>query len=200
MPLFYTLETMGFMLLHGAAVARRDHCYLFLGLGGIGKTTLALNLVINEEFKFLTDDFILVRDNLLYGFAEKVRLTQETLDALGLRKEGVKIVSKYHIGLPMDKIQRKAVPTKIFFLFNSSESRLASIDVEQALRQMNGMHNYLSEFPEHFYLTFLPDFPQRSDIQDRYYRFFQDKQIYNLYLSPDHEENTKLVLGLGSVG
>ena len=199
MPLFYVLETMGFMLLHGAAVAKNDCCYLFLGLGGIGKTTVALNLVTTEGFKFLTDDYILIRDNILYSFAEKVRLAQDTLNALGLKKEGVKIVSKYHISLPMDKIQKRAVPTKIFFVFNSSEPRIESIDTLKALRQINGMHNYLAEFPEHFYLTFLPHFPQRSEMQNRYHQFLQNTEAYNLYLSSNHDENTELLLHLEEV-
>lgn len=196
MPLFYLLKTLGFFLLHGAAVVKNEHCFLFPGLGGIGKTTLALDLVTKKGFKFLTDDYILIKDNFVYSFAEKVRCPQYTLDNNGLNKEGIRIHSKYHIVLPIEMIERKAKPTKIFFIFNSSKLLLERIDIKKAMRQINSMHSYLAEFPEHFYLTFLPSFPEGSEIQNRCYEFLKSQEIYNLYLSSNHAENIELLLRL----
>lgn len=197
MPLFYLLKTMGFFLLHGAAVVKNDYCFLFLGLGGIGKTTLALDLVTKKGFKFLTDDYILIKDNLLYSFAERVRCTHYTLSNIGLlNKECIKTYSKYHIDLPVEMIKRKAKPTKIFFIFNSPKLLIERIDIKKAIRQISSIHSYLAEFPEHFYLTFLPTFPVCSEIQDRCYEFLKSKEIYNLYLSNDRAENMELLLRL----
>jgi len=194
LPLFYLLQSQGFIILHGSAVTRNDEGYLFLGANHVGKTTLALSLVYGHDFKFLADDFLLIRDNRLYSFPEKVRLSPYTLSLLPIKAEGHPIYSKYHLCLPEEKLTRFTQPTKIFFLHTSSTAKIQRIDAELALGQVEAFHNYLHEFPQYSYLAFLPRSLQAHETCDRYATFLANKSLYNLYLSPNYDENMKLIL------
>ena len=60
LPFGYLLTLNENVAFHGSAVSRYNDSYLFLGKSGMGKSTLAYNLVEDENFSFITEDICAV--------------------------------------------------------------------------------------------------------------------------------------------
>lgn len=196
LPLFYLLESKGFLLLHGSAVSRNGEGYLFLGAGGTGKTTLALDLVINHGFNFLAEDFLIIKDDEMYAFPEKVRVSENFLKYSGMSSGGrfnFKIYNKYHIHLPKEKIVSSTKCNRIFFTQISPEIKLDRIGLEEAAKHINLIHNYIHEFPENSFLAFAPSFPGINEICSRRQIFLKNKETYHLHLSPNIQKNAEFI-------
>lgn len=194
LPLFYLLETRGYIILHGSAVAKDNKAFLFLGANQVGKTTIILNLIYRHNFKLLSDDFLIIKGNRLYAFPDKIRATPFTLNSLPIKTKNHLVYSKHHLDLPREKIIPFSWPAKIFFLQTGPEAKIEKIDLNTGLNRLNAVHNYLGEFPEHSYLAFFPKFPSISDIQNRYTNFLRDKEIFLFQSGGDIDKNLKLLL------
>lgn len=194
LPLFYLLELKGYIILHGSAVAKDNKAYLFLGANYVGKTNIALNLIYRHNFKLLSDDFLIIKDNKLYAFPDRVRVTPFTLDSLSIKIKSHLVSEKYHLNLPFKKIIPFSYPAKVFFIQLGPEPEIKEINLNTALKRLNANHNYLGEFPEHSYLAFLPQFPSIDDIQTGYINFLKNQEIFLFQSSPDIDKNMKLLL------
>ncbi len=194
LPLFYLLELKGYIILHGSAVARNNKAYLFLGANYVGKTTIALNLIYRHNFKLLGDNFLIIKNNKLYAFPNRVGATSFTLNSLPVKIKSQLVSEKYHLNLPLKKIALSAYPAKVFFLQLGPEPEIKKIELGTALKRLNATHNYLGEFPEHSYLAFLHQFPSIDDIQTRYTDFLKNQEIFLFQSSPDMDKNMKLLL------
>lgn len=196
LPLFYLLESKGFLLLHGSAVSRNGGGYLFLGAGGTGKTTLALDLVLNHGFKFLAEDFLIIKGDEVYAFPEKVRVSESFLKYSSMSSGGrfnFKIYNKYHIHLPKEKIASSTTCSRIFFTRISPEIKLDMIGLEEAAKHISLIHNYIREFPENSFLAFAPSFPSINEICSRRQIFLKNKETYHLHLSPNIQKNAEFI-------
>lgn len=71
----------GVYCLHGAAVSYRGQGIWFMGpISGIGKTTLALNLCLKDNFKFISDEKILINYHLnIIGGIKRINYNKEFL-------------------------------------------------------------------------------------------------------------------------
>jgi hypothetical protein len=66
--LLYHLSRRGACLLHGAGIHRDERAIVLTGRGGTFKTSLAMDLVRLEGYRFLGDDAIVVSDTRAYPF------------------------------------------------------------------------------------------------------------------------------------
>jgi hypothetical protein len=198
LPLLFLLEKQGFLLLHGSCVANSKECLLFLGAAGIGKTALALDLVYNCNYKFLSDDFLLIKSDYVYSFPERLRVPKEIMSYLHLPRNflgeySFTIFGKYHVALPAEKTIDKSIPTKIFFVCLSNNFKISKLDALTAKEFLRSIHDYLHEFPRYSYLGLCPyagvERPPFSIDE-----FLEKKDLYLLHLSPDMVENIKRIL------
>jgi len=82
-PLIWHFErTRGWSLLHASAVERDGRAVILSGLGGVGKSTLALSLMADPSFRFISDNLILHDDERIYALPEPVRLDGSSLSAI----------------------------------------------------------------------------------------------------------------------
>lgn len=77
----YVRQSEGVYNLNGAAVSSENKGVLILGnTSGMGKTTLALNLIENHRFKFIGDDKILIDSNKnIVGGSKFIRFNKREL-------------------------------------------------------------------------------------------------------------------------
>jgi hypothetical protein len=64
---FYLLQQRGCTMLHASAVARDGEAFVFAARGGGGKTTLALAAAFNEGMDFMGDNFVILKDGMIYS-------------------------------------------------------------------------------------------------------------------------------------
>jgi hypothetical protein len=82
-PLIWHFErTRGWGLLHASAVERDGRAIVLSGLGGVGKSTLALSLMADPGFRFISDNLILHDEEKVYSLPEPVRLDASSLAAI----------------------------------------------------------------------------------------------------------------------
>lgn len=82
--------------LHAASVEENGEVNIFVGLNGVGKSTLALSLV-NTNKKIFSDNYLLTKGNTAYLSPDTVRLTKKSLDILNLSSSGSFGFEKYFI-------------------------------------------------------------------------------------------------------
>jgi hypothetical protein len=198
LPLFYLLQKQGYTLLHGSAVAKDKKAYLFIGANKVGKTTLALNLIYHHGFKFISDDFLAVKDDQLFAFPDRIRATSFTLDSLppktGMKMEKSSAYSKFHFDLPREKIEALTFPAKIFFVVTGKKTKIEKIDPnKKVLNLIFAVHNHIHEFPEYSYLAFLPHSPLMVNIQERIANFLENKEFYFFCQDGDIKKNAEII-------
>jgi len=81
---FSLLEKEGKNILHASTVKGKNGSTLFFGLGGLGKTTLALDLVLSKKLKLQGDNFVIVDRKNVFSYLEPSRITKYTRKKLNL--------------------------------------------------------------------------------------------------------------------
>lgn len=71
---FYLLQQRGCSLLHASAVARDGEAYLFAARGSGGKTTLALAGAFNHGMQFMGDNFVILKDGVVYSYLSDLNM------------------------------------------------------------------------------------------------------------------------------
>ncbi len=72
--IFYLLQLRGYSLLHASTVAQNGDAFLFAARGGGGKTTLALAAVFNMGMSYMGDNFILLKDGMVYSYLSDLNM------------------------------------------------------------------------------------------------------------------------------
>jgi hypothetical protein len=82
-PMIWRLETArGWELLHASAVEKDGRAIILSGLGGVGKSTLALSLLADTSFRFVSDNLILHDGARIYALPEPIRLDASSHTAI----------------------------------------------------------------------------------------------------------------------
>jgi hypothetical protein len=62
----FKLRQKGWLMLHAAAVSRNGKAIILAGRGGAGKSTLAMKLLRTGQYSYLGDDWIALKDGVVY--------------------------------------------------------------------------------------------------------------------------------------
>jgi hypothetical protein len=157
-PLFTRLQyRRGWSLLHSSAVVKDGRAIVFCGLNKVGKSTLAVYLCEKHGYNLMTDNFLLVGDDTLYGFPEVIRLSPTAADRLGLSSVWDDLVyGKYHVAPDTIGTELQASPEAFFLISQGSELQSRSVNPSTTWETMRNLHSYLGEFPEQSYLGMWP--------------------------------------------
>lgn len=147
-PIFCLLErNQEKELIHASAVAKDGHALLFCGLNKVGKSSLTMFLVKNYNYKFMSDNFLLIGKNEIFAFPEVLRLSPEGLKNLGLNlRYGNTVYGKYHIVIQKSDVWMSAIPTHAFNLCTGKENSIAPLKRQIALKWIQANHDFLQEF------------------------------------------------------
>ena len=90
-PILYVLENRNRYILHGSAVTYREKAILMPGLPGVGKSTLCMAMLSNENSKFVSDNIVLYDEDKVYPCFEPIRLDDNSISLMP--DKGRKLVS-----------------------------------------------------------------------------------------------------------
>lgn len=80
-PIARTLKTLrNFNFLHGGAINYKGHGVAFCGLQGVGKSTILLKMMQDQQSEFLSDNIYFHDDKYIYSCPETVRLDKKSID------------------------------------------------------------------------------------------------------------------------
>jgi hypothetical protein len=189
-PLFTQLQyRRGWLLVHASAVVKDGSAVAFCGLNRVGKSTLAVYLAEEYGYELMTDNFLFVGDNTLYGFPEVLRLSPDAAKHMQLGSLWDNLVyGKYHIDPDQFGIELKATPERFFFVNRGSNLQTRKINPTSTLSTIENLHSYLGEFPEHSYLGMWPYLTGETMNSEPAYDTMTSTPWYEL----SYEQNWKL--------
>jgi len=146
------LEQKGFFVLHASAIKSDKGATLFFGLGGIGKTTVALDHVFSKPLKLMGDNFILIDGEKAYSFLEPITLTKFKRKALTSKKwkQIMKKNKTFNSYFPRDEFSYNSVCgiKNIIFLKTSQKNSLIEISKSKSVPIIEKTLKTLGETPE----------------------------------------------------
>lgn len=157
-PLFTRLQYQrDWRLLHASAVAKDGSAVAFCGLNKVGKSTLAVYLAEEYGYELMTDNFLFVGDDTLYGFPEVLRVSPEAAERMKLGSLWDDLVyGKYHIKPAQFGVELEATPERFFFVNQGPALETRKLNPKSTWSTMENFHSNLGEFPEHSYLGMWP--------------------------------------------
>ena len=144
-------------LTHAAAVAGPEGAWVFAGLNGVGKSTLAARLLDRPGWSHVADNFLLGDASLLYPFPEVIRLSEASLRAASgtaVSTPEAAVYGKHH--LRARNVADPVAPHAAFLVTNTSHLVLELLDPMRALLILRSLHDRLQEFPEYGHFAVLP--------------------------------------------
>jgi len=130
----YTLTKKGYSTVHSSGLSKNDFVYLFSGRGGSGKTSIAINFIQGDKYKFLGDDFIIVHDGYANPYITPLNLFTYNLNPFLLeklnRKKRISMLFKksiYNLTGGYAKFFTKINPKKSFPNKIGSKSKISKI-------------------------------------------------------------------------
>ncbi len=157
------LEQRGFSVLHASAVKGNEGATLFFGLGGVGKTTIALDLILSKNLKLMGDNFILINEENAYPFLEPITLTKFKKKILTLKrwKQIIKKNETFNSYFPKKNYSHNSFCDikNIIFLNVSQNNNLIRINKSKSLNLIKNIMKILGETPEFTELNMI--FPKK---------------------------------------
>jgi len=157
---FAILEKRGLNIIHAATIKNKNNSTLFFGLGGLGKTTLALSLVLSERLKLQGDNFVLIDERNVYSYLEPTRITKYTGNKINFTdsviKKKIRTFGKENFYLK-DKFlfNGKSKIKNIIFLRLSENLSLKKIPRQDAIKIIKNSMKILKETPEFSEINFI---------------------------------------------
>lgn len=170
-PIFYLLEKrLNLFLLHGSAINFKGKGIAIAGLAGVGKSTYAISLTIEsgQNFKFLTDNFLLFDEDYIYPFPEYIRLHDDMLKIIGdvskLGPPAERRFGRNHYILDSDFISCKVKIDTLFIPSLSNAVSVRQLTLDEAMDRLLMANDQVKEFHmyHHFGLAGYLDHPKKS--------------------------------------
>ncbi len=140
-------ENVGIM--HAAAVEKDSKPVVLAGYDGVGKSTLAIQLCLKNDFRCVADNFLLYDENCIYPFLESARLNEDSVQHLALSRVGKKIHGRTEV-LPGPCTSHASLKgATVFFNYISggdSSCKIEEVDEEALKKKLLAMESYLPEF------------------------------------------------------
>jgi len=108
--------------LHAAAVEKKSQVFIFAGLNGVGKSTLAQQLVARFGYQHFADNYLLIDKKYAYFAPDTIRLNKKSLKFLKLPAKNYFGFSKYNVDLSKEFIS-SYLKSKIKAIFLISRSQ-----------------------------------------------------------------------------
>lgn len=144
-PMSWHLErTRGWGLLHGSAVAfPTGRAVLLAGMGGVGKSTLALSLLSHPGARMVSDNLLYHDEERIYACPEPVRLDAQALAGMaegGIEPERSDLPATAHpkptYRVGASRTVDAAGPSAVFFLRFSSRSGVEPLPADRAAEML----------------------------------------------------------------
>src|SRR5690606_9994317 len=126
LPMFWVLRNkFNKFLIHASAITDNDQTYVFLGNDGVGKTTIALNLLKKEGVKFFVDNFLLYDYVRIYSFVDQLRVNNSDVEEINFYNKSplfskvISETSRTHFNFTKNLVAEANKPTKFFLLKQS---------------------------------------------------------------------------------
>jgi hypothetical protein len=173
---FAKLEQKGLNVLHAATINNTQGSTLFFGLGGLGKTTLALSLANSDNLRLQGDNFVLIDKKKVYSYLEPTRITKYTKKKVNLNepvtKKKIKTFGKYNFYLKEDLLfNGKSKIKNIVFPRLSEYISLNKISKKEGIKIIENSMKILKETPEFTELGFI--FPKQEVELDNKINFYE---------------------------
>ncbi|TAN60455.1 hypothetical protein EPN16_05355 [bacterium] len=153
--LYIAKNEMGFALVHGSAVEKDGEGYLFCGLPGCGKSSLALSSVSGSGFKLLSDNFLLVKDGFIYSFADMLRFSsfdKGIAGVSGISDSGYMVKGKRFYSLDKNRLSPRAKLKSAYIICLAEDNFIRGIAAQEFLRMKNGIDAATKEFFEYSFI------------------------------------------------
>jgi len=156
LPVFWILRNkLGKYLMHASAVTDGDETFVFLGNDGVGKTTIALNLLEKESVSFFGDNFLLYDAEKIYPFIDTLRVNNsdhETITSYNndpIFSTVFKGASRTHFNFDSTRVAKSKDPTRFYVLKQSGENKIVPITEEQFINYAFAINDYVKEFDKY---------------------------------------------------
>jgi hypothetical protein len=107
--------------LHASAVEKDGQVIVFAGLNGVGKSTLALELVKKYGYKLFADNYLLINEKMAYFSPDQVRLKTESISQLNLKQGQVFGFGKHGVTGVLRSKLKKAKISQVFLVNRGAE-------------------------------------------------------------------------------
>lgn len=199
-PIFIVLEKLlKINILHATAVTNWKKTFVFTGLGGSWKSTLAGAFFAKKWYQILSDNYCMISDGTLYPFPELPRVTNQTVDLLGIKRGKKADWIKTYLDNRLEKVNKSYPIDKIFICTYGDWLEIIELnDKDQVFELLLWINNYTKEFPEYLNFALLPliwqymTWKQRLKSLDRLVdnnKFYLLKNSADLNLNLDIIEN-----------
>jgi len=174
-PIFFLLSGRGINILHGSVVEKGGKGLAFLGLNKVGKSSIASFLVLERNFRFVSNNFILVDRYSFYAFPEE--------------KGGMNEIKS--------KIAVRASPLALFLLYRGCDSvrikrLLPKKALQKMLRSLEVSEMEFGDFVSSF--NYLPEPPKRDFAFSFMENFVKEVPAYDLCLSEDYSDVAEAII------
>ena len=178
-------------LIHASAVYDKveKKSILFIGLNGVGKSSLAFGLSKHERYSLLSDNYVLINEYNMKIVPELIRLPVDTKLS---NKEKNKIVGKANnkMLLEVDKKYDQSYKVgKLVFVSREvsvGKSTFIRLESDSAFDLLCNLGSYLKEYENHHYTAFFGVKKHINDIKN-YQQLINNSISYNFKIGD--EEN-----------
>lgn len=185
---WYLGRNLGRFWFHAGAVTRGEKALLVGGLAGIGKSTLCLRLIEDEQFELLSDDLLLYDEREVHTCYEPVRVldpAQKDAQQGPLRAMG----DKYAFEMP-EQLLRSARPAMLILPRFGPRTSLEELDSPSAADRLYATSRLAAQVSEFdYYATILSTYFEIDDWYSRQVEqlrtLLDDVACFALYLSRD---------------
>ena len=197
--LIKTLEDKNIFFIHGSGVVKEDNSSFFVGHSGFGKTTILVAL-LQEGFKMITDDTILISDGEVLPFHIRGMIHEDMFQKFPVLKKGLNENSTnfpqqgWFVDLedifPVKK--GRILPSKLFYAYvwNSRKTKCEEIGKKEMLSKL--LQIYLQEFNKSVWFGKDKDVAIRK-LFPSYHSFVENVDCYKVFAGRDLSEFLKVI-------
>lgn len=149
------LSKQRLLALHASVVALNGRAIVFTGLNGCGKSGLALNLITQQEFLYLSDNYALIDPSigLAYAFPEPIRITNAERLTASRRFSGNDLAfGKWQMVPNQEILCSQAEVSCVAHIAIGSKFTVRRMGSEQLATRLISLHRFLAETPEYSWI------------------------------------------------
>ena len=188
-------------LVHASAVYDRieNKSILFIGLNGVGKSSLAFGISKTERYDLLSDNFVLINGKNMKIVPELLRLPKD----INARIEKQKIIGKANnkILLQNKQMSNKNYEVgKLIFVsrdISPNQSAFTKLTNEHSFDLLSNLGSYLKEYENHHYTSFFGVKKNINDIEN-YQNLIKNTNSFKFKIGNEKNNILKLLQFINS--